>query len=89
VTDPRNNRVQKFDSQGNYLSQFGSLGTGDGQFENPTGIDIDANGNVYVADLSNNRVEKFDANGNYLGQFGTYGTGNGQFHSPFSLAVGK
>lgn len=87
VTDPGNNRVQKFDSQGNYLSQFGSLGTGNGQFNSPAGIAIDASGNVYVTDAGNARVEKFDTNGNYLGQFGSPGSGNGQFHGPFSIAL--
>jgi sugar lactone lactonase YvrE len=87
VTDPGNNRVQKFDSQGNYESQFGSSGTGNGQFNGPTGIAIDASGNVYVTDAGNARVEKFDANGNYLSQFGSYGTGNGQFHGPFSVVL--
>jgi len=87
VTDGGNNRVEKFDSQGNYLSQFGSFGTGNGQFNAPTGIAIDAQGNIYVTDVVNERVEKFDANGNYLSQFGSSGTGNGQFHAPFSLAL--
>lgn len=87
VTDPGNNRVQKFDPQGNYLIQFGSSGIGDGQFNQPTGIAIDATGNVYVTDAGSGRVEKFDANGNYLSQFGSYGTGNGQFRGPFSIAL--
>jgi hypothetical protein len=87
VTDPGNNRVQKFDSQGNYLSQFGSPGTGNGQFNGATGIAIDASGNVYVTDAGNARVEKFDTNGNYLSQFGSPGGGNGQFHGPFSIAL--
>ena len=65
VTDPGNNHVQKFDGQGNYLIQFGSEGTGNEQFENPTGIAVDGSGNIngcgniHVVDTSNNRIEKF------------------------------
>jgi len=86
ATDSGNNRVLKFDSQGHYVSQFGSPGNGNGQFNGSTGIAIDAIGNIYVTDAGNARVEKFDANGNYLSQFGSYGTGNGQFSVPFSVA---
>ena len=38
VSDFYNHRVQHFDADGNYLGQFGSYGTGNGQFvvvENP------------------------------------------------------
>jgi len=86
-------RVEKFDSQGNYLSQFGSYGTGNGQFINPGGITVDHNGNIYVMDngsanAAQARVQKFDSQGNYLLQFGTYGTGNGQFTSTGSIPDG-
>jgi DNA-binding beta-propeller fold protein YncE len=45
---------------GRYFSQFGSGGSGKGQFNNPVGVAVDpSNGDVYVADLGNDRVEKF------------------------------
>jgi len=40
VTDVGNNRVQRFDSKGAYLSQFGSYGQGKGEFFAPFGIVI-------------------------------------------------
>ena len=87
VVDAFNNRVQKFDSSGNYLSQFGSSGSGDGQFNGPYGVAIDSGGNIYVTDLSNNRVQKFDSSGNYLSQFGSSGSGDGQFNGPIDVAI--
>jgi prepilin-type N-terminal cleavage/methylation domain-containing protein len=59
---------------GTYLSQFGSSGTGNGQFSFATGIAFDSSGNVYVLDTSGeslppNRVQKFDSSGNYISQF--------------------
>lgn len=59
VADRNNHRIQKFDFLGNYLSMWGSLGSGDGQFNNPSGIAVDSSGNVYVSDTYNHRIQVF------------------------------
>ena len=59
MTDTVNNRIQKFSASGEYITQWGSFGTGDGQFKIPYGIAMDTSGNVYVADTVNNRIQKF------------------------------
>ncbi len=82
-----NNRIQKFDSNGGYLTQWGSYGSGNGQFNHPQGVAVDSSGNVYVADTGNNRIQKFNSNGGYLTQWGSYGSGNGQFTFPLGIAV--
>ncbi len=53
-----NNRIQKFDSNGNFITKWGFKGTGDGQFDNPYGIAVDSSGNVYVADTDNRSYPK-------------------------------
>jgi len=45
--------------QGKFLAQVGTRGTGPGQFELPTGIAADRDGNIYVADTGNHRIQKF------------------------------
>ena len=55
-----------------YLSQFGSHGTGNGQFSFPTGVAIDPTSHHIVV-LDNTRVEIFDSTGVYLSQFGSVG----------------
>jgi DNA-binding beta-propeller fold protein YncE len=87
VGDLNNSRVVKFDRNGNYLTQWGSYGTNNGQFGSPYGVAVDSSNNVYVVDSGNDRVEKFDGNGNYLTQWGSYGTNNGQFEYPVGIAV--
>jgi hypothetical protein len=67
--------VVKFDSSGNYLTQWGGYGSGNGQFDEPVGIAVDSGNNVYVVDTGNCRVEKFDSSGGYLTQWGSYGIG--------------
>ena len=60
VSDAYNFRVQKFDTDGKFLMQFGSVGTGEGQFEGGPGpIYVDGQGNIYVSTFP--RVQKFDA----------------------------
>ena len=54
-----NNRIQKFDSNGNFITKWGTEGIGDGQFDEPTGIALDSSGNVYVVDRGNSRIQLF------------------------------
>jgi prepilin-type N-terminal cleavage/methylation domain-containing protein len=80
ITDPPNNRVEKFDSNFNYLSQIGcasgqcTAGSGNGQLHWPTAITIDASGNIWVADTLNYRVQEFNSSGSYVNQVGSTST---------------
>jgi tripartite motif-containing protein 71 len=65
VTDRDNNRIQKFDSTGKFITTWGSHGSDDGQFKSPTGIAVDSSGNAYITDY-NNRVQKFDNFGKFI-----------------------
>jgi len=88
VCDAGNSRVQKFTSDGVYLSQFGSFGTDNGQFKNAFDIAIDSNGNLYVSDYQNHRIQKFDANGTFLAKWGSLGLGDLNLRFPAGIAVG-
>jgi hypothetical protein len=55
-------RVQRFTSDGAYMSTFGSAGTSNGEFTEAYGVAINASGDIYVADASNGsvgRIQKF------------------------------
>lgn len=87
VVDAGNNRIQKFASDGTYLTQWGGSGTGNGQFTSPAGVGVSADGVVYVTDAESHRVQRFDSSGAYLGQWGELGNAPGQFDHPYGIAV--
>jgi tripartite motif-containing protein 71 len=70
IVDSKNNRIQKFNSAGNFILAFGKEGDGPGDFKEPCGIDIGPTGNVYVADTWNGRVEVFSNTGSFLLEVG-------------------
>ena len=55
VVDYGNDRVQKFNSKGEYQLQFGSEGSGEGDLSWPTAITLDADGDLWIADYGNSR----------------------------------
>ena len=69
-----NNRIAKFDKDGRFISHWGSTGKGPSQFAGVKALAIDAQGNVYAADLGNKRIQVFDANGTFKSEFGGIGT---------------
>src|SRR5690349_11075639 len=72
---------------GTFLTEWGSSGSGDGQFNDPEFLAVDANGNVFVPDASNNRIQKFTSAGTFLTAWGGTGNADGQFSGPSGVAV--
>ena len=70
-----------------FLFKFGTFGSGDGQFNFPFGLAVDAADRIIVTENFNNRVQIFDESGNFLSKFGSVGSGNGQFSGPRGIAV--
>jgi sugar lactone lactonase YvrE len=69
-----NARVAKYDRNGKWIKNWGSRGSGQGQFNIVHGIAIDAQGNVYVGDEGNKRIQVFDTEGTFKTQFQNVGT---------------
>lgn len=70
VSDFGNDRVQVFDrTTGAFLREWGSSGSGDGQFNTPRGLAVDSHF-VYVVDSSNVRVQIFNHSGTFITKFG-------------------
>ncbi len=71
-----------------YVNEWGSFGTGDGELNNPFGVAVDSSGYTYVTDEENHRVQKFDSDGNLVGWWGGCDdpghAGSGHWHDPGS-----
>ena len=100
ATDRTIHRIRKITPEGVVTtiagSTVGSLdGTGiEAQFNNPAGIDIDAAGNLYVADAGGNQIRKITPEGvvTTLAGAGTAGVVDGEgtiatFNQPIGVAV--
>ncbi|MGC9435944.1 MAG: SMP-30/gluconolactonase/LRE family protein [Methanomicrobiales archaeon] len=70
-----------------FLTEWGSSGTGEGQFDYPRGIAIDDAGYVYVTDSWNNRVQKFTSDGDFVTRWGSAGSESGEFSDPGGIAA--
>ena len=71
-----------------FITKLGSLGTGNGQFQNVGHIVADSKtGNIFVGDQGNERIQKFDSNAKFITKWGSLGAGNGQFNDGKGIAV--
>ena len=61
-----NGRIVKYTTDGEYVSEFGSVGRGPGQFDLVHGIAVDKNSRIYVSDRMNHRVQVFTEDGEYI-----------------------
>jgi DNA-binding beta-propeller fold protein YncE len=70
VSDSGNARVEAFTADGRFIGQFGSFGSGKGQFLHPFDIAVDGAGNIYVVDGQTDTLSKFSPAGEVIWQFG-------------------
>ena len=83
----RNARVLEYSREGKKIREWGSAGSGPGQFHLAHGIAY-ANGNLYVADRENNRVQRFDLDGKFLSEWTNVGKAYSLAYVGGSMYVG-
>ena len=88
VSDEYLHRITVFNKDGEYLSHWGTYGSGDGELDRPAGLVI-RDDVLIVVDSRNHRVQKCTVDGKYLGQFGGFGDGPGQLNIPWGICLDK
>jgi len=89
VTDTMNNRVEIFDADGNFVSEFGKHGDAPGYFARPKGIAVDGDGHIWVVDTVLDLLQVFNREGRLLTYLGGHGHYPGQFAAVVGIAVDK
>ncbi|MAT14211.1 MAG: hypothetical protein CMJ46_02965 [Planctomyces sp.] len=82
-----NDRVQKFDADGNFILAFGGFGLEQQQFQRASGLTWH-DGHIYVADAINNRIQVFTDSGEYSKTWGAE-THPLPLNYPYDIAVGR
>ncbi len=78
VAGEASNNIAKFSNGSSDLGTMswitGTSGSDNGRFNSPTGVQVDSQGYIYVADSGNSRIQVFDSSGNFVSKFGRPGT---------------
>ncbi len=85
IVDQENDRIQRWTPNLGFISEFGTPGSGNGQFEQANGL-AENQGTVAVTDIGTPRVQTFNGAGAFQQRFGDPGPGTLQI--PFSIAAG-
>jgi len=99
AVDPRNDQVvmalpqgsciHVLNNKGELVRSFGSAGSEDGQFKNPSGVVVDQEGNYYVTDTGNHRIQVFNSEGQFARTFGSEGPDAGNFNEPRGISLSR
>ncbi len=72
-------RILKFNSEGEFIKEWGEIGWAPGQFRTPHAMEFDSQGRLYVADRGNHRIQIFDQEGELLDTYYQYSRISGLF----------
>ncbi len=87
IVDTYMNRVVVFDTDGEFVRQMGTIGTGPGKFMRPRAVAIDRDGHVYVTDAMAGLFQILTADGKPLMPVGGNGISPGRFQVPAGIAI--
>lgn len=87
VADNRAVRVQKYTSDGTFITQWGASGPGGSQVYSSWQIAVGPDSHAYTFTLGSSQIQEFTSDGGFLGRWGSPGSGPGQFSFIYGIAV--
>ncbi|WP_419193829.1 NHL repeat-containing protein [Novipirellula herctigrandis] len=81
-------RIQKFDPEGKFMTQWGGTGSERGQFVRPQSLVVQGDV-LWVVDACNHRIQRFDLSTktpSLIEVIGKEGVGEGEFYYPYDMA---
>ena len=72
-------RIMKFTKDGEFIKEWGQLGTAPGEFRTPHALAFDSQGRLFVADRGNHRIQIFDQDGNFIDSYEQFSRISGLF----------
>ena len=87
VSDEWLDRISVFDEDGNFLSRWSVLDTGEAGPYGAAGIALDGKGSIYVVGGRAHQVRKFTTDGKLEASWGRLGSGDGEFNAPWGIAI--
>ena len=76
-------------AQCQFITTWGSFGSGSSQMTVPSGVAVDSFGNIVVVDSNNHRVLTFDSGGTLLANWGSLGSTPGLLAFPKGIAISQ
>ncbi len=87
VCETKQHRIARLNKNGKLIGTIGQRGVDEGQFNFPTFIWTDGNGNIYINDSMNFRVQVLSSDRKFIKQFGKAGDGSGDFARSKGIAT--
>jgi tripartite motif-containing protein 71 len=87
VSDYNNNRIEIFDSNGQWKQTLGQFGINTTHFDKPAGIAFNSKNHLIVVEQNAAKVKVLDENYHVITSFGSRGKGKGEFLCPCGVAV--
>ncbi|HRQ43897.1 MAG TPA: hypothetical protein PLB12_06040, partial [Candidatus Goldiibacteriota bacterium] len=87
VLDANNKRIQKFDSNGNYVSEFSIITANDPSYCTYWDMEGDLYGYLYIVNNSENCIKKFSSSGSFIKKWGSNSYNPGGMPQPKNIAI--
>lgn len=86
ITETGKHRVSVYNIDGSLDQTIGCRGSDRSEFNFPTHICVDKNGDIYIVDAMNFRIQIFSGDGKFIAMFGKQGDSSGSLARPKGIA---